>query len=76
MPYFSSPLEYKAKLSKREDVLINVQNYLTQDKHMVWFQEELAGVPVAAVEMNPTSIRENAGSVPGITQWVEDLALR
>ena len=24
---------------------------------------------------NPTSIHENTGSVPGLTQWVEDLAL-
>ena len=25
-----------------------------------------------AAEMNPTSIREDSGSIPGITQWVKD----
>ena len=25
--------------------------------------------------MNPTSIYEDTGSIPGLTQWVKDLAL-
>ena len=31
------------------------------------------GVPT--VVMNPTSIHEDTGSTPGLTQWVQDLAL-
>ena len=28
-----------------------------------------------AVEMNPTSNHEVKGSIPGLTQWIKDLAL-
>ena len=33
------------------------------------------GVPIMAQQfMNPTSIHENVGSIPGLTQWINDVA--
>ena len=46
---------------------IIVQNDIFQD---------INGVPVAAQWLtNPTSIREGSDSIPGLNQWVGDLAL-
>ena len=53
-----------------------VVNPSTEDKKTEPLRNDLPGVPVVAQWLtNPSRNHEVSGSIPGLAQWVRDLAL-
>ena len=60
-----APRLVSLQLTKRE----------VQDRVQLWKKKKSWSSHCGSVETNQTSIHEDTGSIPGLAQWVEDLAL-